>query len=93
MSIPKTALTVGAYYSTNNYQLRKIVEMPVDAKGVIRVRYVNKSIRLSGKSFEFAEGVLSNPIVSDTFANTCDKVLDESDLQHLKDKNILLSGE
>jgi len=48
---------------------------------------------LSGKSFEFAEGVLSNPIVSDTFANTCDKVLDESDLQHLKDKNILLAGE
>ena len=93
MSIPKTALTVGAYYSTNNYQLRKIVEIPVDAKGIIRVRYVNKSIRLTGKSFEFGGGLLSSPIVSDTFANAFDKVLDETDLQHLKDKNILLAGE
>jgi hypothetical protein len=93
MSISKTAITVGAYYSTNNHQLRKIVEMPVDAKGVVRVRYIKKSIWLTGKSFEFGEGVLSKPIVLDTFANTCDKVLAETDLQHLKDKNILLAGE
>ena len=94
MSIQLNQIHVGSYYLAGKKcdQLRKVVQITQDEQGRNRIIYVSKSANIPDRSFEPA-ATLANPALETTFADACCKELNNSDVENLRKKNIILNEE
>lgn len=92
MNIQEGEVKEGDYYLTPFDQLRKVTGIEIDNKGRMRVLYVVKSINILNTPFGF-QGTKANHSLLMNFAKKCDKKLSSSEIQSLRDGDILLDGE
>ncbi|EJL6980300.1 hypothetical protein NMT45_003590 [Vibrio cholerae] len=94
MSIKVNQIKVGNYYYAGDdcNQLRKVIEIKQDTQNRNLIVYVSKSANIPGCSFAPA-ATLANPALESTFAKACCKELSASEIQTLRQNNIILPNE
>ncbi|MFM2647982.1 hypothetical protein [Vibrio diabolicus] len=94
MPINAIQINVGGYYyaGANCEQLRKVTKIVKDDKGRNRIVYESKSAKIAKRQF-VPTATLANPALEATFASDCCSELSASEIQKLRQDNIILANE
>lgn len=77
---------------TSTKQLRQVTKIDKDNQGRDRVHYKSKSGEIAGRPFDYA-ATIANPPEIETFAKACEKHLNSTEVNDLRNKGIILPNE
>jgi len=92
MPIQIAEVTLGSFYTTETHQLRKITGIKKFDDGSERIEYLAKSDKIPNREFH-PGSTLKNPPTRATFANDCDKRLNDAEVASRRANGIILSKE